>query len=115
MVCSWTHICLARDGGADVSTDVQVPDEAITFQSVNPGSERQCWPFLRRGELHLGQIVDEEVEFGGDASQTGLDQPEQVREGGRRVRDQSAAVSFSYLFPSVFWLCIFVVLSVSLF
>lgn len=73
-------MCLAG-GRADVSADVKAPYEAVALHCVNPGSKRQRGPILRRGELHLGQIVDKEVQFGGDAAQTGLDQPAKVTEG----------------------------------
>lgn len=75
-VCGvWTHVAFAGVGGADVFADEEVPDEAITLGRVNAGGEWQRGPIVRRGELHLSQVVDEEVEFGGDAAQTGLDQP----------------------------------------
>lgn len=81
----WTHISLSA--GPDVSADVQVLDDAVALCRVEPGGERQRGALLRRGELHLGQIVDEEVQFGGNAAQTGLDQPAGVRgvvnKGGR--------------------------------
>lgn len=77
-VQSRTHISFAGVGGADVSADVEVPDEAIALRRVNSGGKRQRGTILRRGELHLSQIVDEEVEFGGDAAETGLDQSAQV-------------------------------------
>lgn len=75
MCCVQTHVAFAGVGGADVSADVEVPDETVALRRVNAGSKRQRGMIVRRGELHLSQIVDEEVEFGGDAAQTGLDQP----------------------------------------
>lgn len=89
---SQTHVSFAGVGGADVSADVEVSDEAVALRRVNSGSKRQRGTILRGGELHLSQIVDEEVEFGGDAAQTGLDQPAQVTQrqlerGG--LKDQS--------------------------
>lgn len=44
--CSWTHVCLAG-GRADVSTDVEAPDEAVALHRVNSGSKRQRGPILR--------------------------------------------------------------------
>ena len=58
-----------------MSADVQVPDDAGALRRVNLWSKRQRETFLRRGELHLSQVVDEEVEFGGDAAETRLNQP----------------------------------------
>lgn len=71
----WTHVALARVSGADVSADVQVADEVVAPRRVDTGSKRQRGPIVRRAELHLSQIVDEEVQLGGHAAQTGLDQP----------------------------------------
>ena len=83
----WTHISFAGAGGADVSADVQVPDEAVALRCVDSGSERQRGTILRRGKLHLSQIVDEEVEFGGNAAETRLDQPERHRDEKVRETD----------------------------
>ena len=41
-------------------------------QGVDTRRKGQHGPLLRRGELHLGQVVDEEVELGGHTSKTGL-------------------------------------------
>lgn len=71
-----------------MSADVEAPDEAVALHRVNSGSERQHGPILRRRKLHLSQIVDEEVQFGGDTAQTGLYQPAQVTEGEGRVKGQ---------------------------
>jgi len=77
-----THVALAGVGGADVSADVEVPNEAVAPHRVDSGSEGQHGTVLGRGKFHLSQIVDEEVQFGGDAAQTGLNQP---AGGHRRV------------------------------
>lgn len=56
-----------------MAANVQVSDEAVALDRVDSGGKGQCGSLLRGCELHLGQIVDEEVEFGGDATQTRLD------------------------------------------
>lgn len=71
----WTHVSFVDC--ADVSADVQVSDESVALGRVDSGSEGQSGPVLRRRELHLGQIVYEEVQFGGNTAETGLDQPEE--------------------------------------
>ena len=70
-----THVALAGAVGADVAAHVEVADEPVALQGVDPRGEGQHGPLLRGGELHLGQVVDEEIELGGYAAQTGFDQP----------------------------------------
>jgi len=70
-----THVSLAGAEGADVATHVEVADEPGGLHGVHPGGEGEHGPLLRRRKLHLGQVVDEEVQLGGHAAQAGLDQP----------------------------------------
>lgn len=57
----------------------QTANEAVAFQRVDSRCKGQNGSLLGRGELHLGKVVDEEVEFCGHAAQTGLDQPDKMR------------------------------------
>jgi len=70
-----THVALAGADRPDVAAQVKVPDEPVAPRRVDPRGEAQRGPVLSRGELHLGQVVDEEVQLGGHAAQTGLYQP----------------------------------------
>lgn len=80
-----TYITLVGAVGFDVTAHKQAAYEAVAFQRVDSRCKRQNGSLVRRGELHLGKVVDEEVEFGGHAAQTGLDQPDKMR----KVYDQS--------------------------
>lgn len=61
-----------------------VQDAAVLLQRVDLRGEGQDGLVVGRqaGEAQLGQVVDEEVELGGHAAETGLDQPA----GGDRER-----------------------------
>lgn len=64
--------------------DGGVEDAALLFQSVGLRGERQDGLVVgwQTGESELGEVVDEEVELGGHAAQTGLYEPGQ--EGNQR-------------------------------
>lgn len=89
-----------------MTADVQAPDDAVALRRVNSGSKRQRGTLLRRGKLHLGQVVNEEVEFGGNAAQTGLNQPvgEQTEEGegGSAVREHPLKLTRYISVPVMF-------------
>lgn len=57
--------------------DGGVEDPSLLFQRVRLRGERQNRLVVggKAGESKLRQVVDEEVELGGDAAQTGLYQP----------------------------------------
>lgn len=57
--------------------DGGLQDAAVLFQGVGLWREGQDGLVVGRqpGEAQLGQVVDEEVELGGHAAETGLDQP----------------------------------------
>lgn len=59
--------------------DGGVEDAALLFQSVGLGGEGQDGLITgwQTGESELREVVDEEVELGGHAAQTGLYEPEQ--------------------------------------
>lgn len=79
-LCLWeTYITLVGAVGFNVAAHKQGANGAIAFQCVDSRRKGQNGSLLRRGELHLGKVVDEEVEFGGHAAQTGLDQPGKMR------------------------------------
>lgn len=60
--------------------DVEAADGAVASGRVHPWGEGERRSVVGTSELHLGQVVDEEVELGGYAAQTGLDQPDRVGE-----------------------------------
>ena len=68
-----THVSLAGAVGLGVPADEQAADGAVALQGVYARGEREHGPLLGRGELHLRQVVDEEVQLGGHAAQAGLD------------------------------------------
>lgn len=70
-----THVALAGVEDPLVAAEEDVADPAGRFEGVRAGGEGQRGPGVRARELHLRQVVDEEVELGGHAAQAGLDQP----------------------------------------
>lgn len=70
-----TYITLVGAVGFNVAAHKQAANETVAFQCVDSRCKGQNGSLLGRGELHLGKVVDEEVEFCGHAAQTGLYQP----------------------------------------
>jgi len=81
-----THVVLVGVVSLLEGEDGGVDDAALLLQGVRLWGERQDGLVVGRqaGEAELGEVVDEEVELGGDAAQTGLYQPgeEEEEEGG---------------------------------
>lgn len=73
-----TYITLVGTVGFYVAAHKQAANEAVAFQCVDSWCKGQNGSLLGWGELHLGKIVDEEVEFCGHAAQTGLYQPGKI-------------------------------------
>ncbi len=74
-----THIVLVGVVSLLEGEDGGVDDATLLFQSVSLGRERKDGLVVgwQAGESQLGEVVDEEVELGGHAAQTGLYQPEE--------------------------------------
>lgn len=78
-VCGVTYITLVGAVGFNVAAHKQAANEAVAFHGVDSRRKWQNGSLLRWSKLHLGKVVDEEVEFRGHAAQTGLDQPGKMR------------------------------------
>lgn len=58
-----------------MSAEKNITDAASALQGVCSGCKGKGQPVIRTCELHLSQVMDEEVEFCGYAAQAGLNQP----------------------------------------
>lgn len=72
-----THVVLVGVVSLLEGEDGGVEDAAVLFESVGLRGEAQDGLVAGRQsrEPQLGQVVDEEVELGSHAAQTGLDEP----------------------------------------
>lgn len=58
-----------------MAAEEDITDPAGRLDGVCARGKGEGWAGIRARELHLRQVVDEEVELGGHAAQAGLDQP----------------------------------------
>lgn len=70
-----THVALAGVEDPLMAAEEDVADPAGCLDGVGAGGEGEGRAGIRACELHLRQVVDEEVELGGHAAQARLDQP----------------------------------------
>lgn len=108
-----THVVLVGAVSLLEGEDGDVGDAAVLPQGEGLRGEGQDGLVAGRQprEPQLGQVVDEEVELGGHAAQTGLDQPAGgARETKRAEWAESSLLSRTVLLQIYFFICLNTVL-----